>query len=499
MSHVQFNRFGLPSHHANLLLVRSHPELAATLATGGARAMFDSTLNPGIDLLVRMARFGAVRRVTPLESPPRLAQDGEAPFPLGSIAALGGPFAAPLASWARSSRLGGVRSRARRALAGSVLVEFESPAAAQEAGEQLRADASIESASPVPARYLLVPGSRRRAAVKKAPAARPAAVPPAGPLWNLRAIRWAEARAKPGFREADQVTVAVLDTGVDAAHPDLAGRVAAYHHQDPDGGRVIGPEDIVGHGTHVSGIVAADSTNGFGVEGICRPQLEVWKIFTDQPLLIPSYRAYLYVVDPVLYLHALADCADQQVAVMNLSIGGGAAPDPVESELFSTPVDGGTTVVAAMGNERKAGSPISYPAAIPGVVAVGATKIDDGVAPFSNRGPHIALAAPGVAIWSTLPTYPGRSGYDAVPDGAGGWKEGKPEARDTDYDAWAGTSMATPHVTAAAALLHAAHGPMSAAEVKAALMSSADKVPGMGGADFHPDFGAGRLNLERLL
>jgi subtilisin family serine protease len=159
----------------------------------------------------------------------------------------------------------------------------------------------------------------------------------------------------------------------------------------------------------------------------------------------------------------------------------------------------GAVVCAAMGNERTLGSPTSYPAAIQDVVAVGATSVNDAVASFSNRGDHIALAAPGKGIWSTLPTYDGQSGFAAVhlPDGS--VKEGKPIRRERDYDSWDGTSMATPHVTAASALYLAKVGRNDGPTVKRALQKSADRVAGMSGKAFHPDYGSGRLNLAKLL
>jgi subtilisin family serine protease len=156
-----------------------------------------------------------------------------------------------------------------------------------------------------------------------------------------------------------------------------------------------------------------------------------------------------------------------------------------------------------MGNDRQQGSPTTYPGAIPGVIAVGATGVDDAVTVFSNRGDHIALSAPGKAIWSTLPTYPGQTGFSAVIGPNGQVQQGNPIGRETSFDAWDGTSMATPHVTGCTALLMAKHndegGKLTPAQARDMLMQSADKVPGMQGSGFTADYGAGRLNLFRLL
>lgn len=228
----------------------------------------------------------------------------------------------------------------------------------------------------------------------------------------------------------------------------------------------------------------------------------VWKIFDDTPDLVralPGLEEFVYFVDPIMYRRALSECIEAEVDVLNLSIGGPQEPDPQERQLFNLLLAQGTTIVAAMGNERLSGSPTSYPAAIPGVIAVGATTVNDRVATFSNKGSHISLAAPGVGIWSTVPTYAGQLGFDAIPGPDGTPVAGAPRSRDTDYTSWQGTSMATPHVTAAAALLLSRRGPMRGEEVRAALMAAADVVPGMNGLAFHQDYGAGRLNLVKLL
>jgi subtilisin family serine protease len=132
---------------------------------------------------------------------------------------------------------------------------------------------------------------------------------------------------------------------------------------------------------------------------------------------------------------------------------------------------------------------------------VGATGLDDRIAVFSNSGNHIAVSAPGKAIWSTLPRYPGQTGFSAEIGPDGQPRQGKAQKREINYDAWDGTSMATPHITGCAALLVAKHGAgtLSPAQIRTALMQKADKVSDMDGADFTPDFGAGRVNLDNLL
>jgi subtilisin family serine protease len=329
--------------------------------------------------------------------------------------------------------------------------------------------------------------------------ATPAATPPSvDTLWNLQKIHWREARNN-GLDPARNIRVAVLDTGIDLAHPDLPGQDITYVHDYPDSQAATSDQDIIGHGTHVSGTIRALIDNQIGINGICECKLSVYKIFgddpADQPVLSP-FPYYPYYVDPILYRAALAACQDAGVQVINLSIGGPGAPDPQERALFQGLIDAGVAVIAAMGNEASAQP--SYPAAIPGVIAVGATALDDSRADFSNIGPHIALSAPGVAIWSTLPTYPGQSGFYAVSGTGGAWVRGEPMRRETDYDSWQGTSMATPHVTATAAMAVAKYGPLAAAAMKDHLQQAVDKVPGMHGQDFTKEYGAGRLNLLRL-
>lgn len=482
----------LPEYHDNVLLIRLNADVRPAAAAAAARTASAQVLSASAtavemvtDALIGVApavswmlRSGMVRRVTPLaRTTSRGFTDVASAFSL---------------SFTEGGGIG------QRALGGTALVELEKGIDVRSALNRIADDPQVQFAARLPMRYLAV--QKRQQSSARAPIVSTAAAP-ASTLWNLKKIQWSEARALDGFKDADAIKVAVLDTGIDRTHPELKKRVPAssYVYQHPDDVSVSGEKDIVGHGTHVAGTICAEVGNKIGVDGICNCDLRVWKIFTDQPRYIKAYDAFIYVVDPLMYHRALADCADEGVDVVNLSIGGTAPPDPQELQLFNLLAASGTAVCAAMGNERSIGSPTSYPAAIQDVIAIGATSVNDAVAAFSNRGDHIAIAAPGKGIWSTLPTYDGQSDFAAVhlPDGS--VKEGKPSRRERDYDSWDGTSMATPHVAAASALYIAKNGRSDGPTVKLALQKSADRVAGMGGKAFHPDYGAGRLNLLKLL
>jgi subtilisin family serine protease len=263
----------------------------------------------------------------------------------------------------------------------------------------------------------------------------------------------------------------VLDTGIDMRHPDLDGVVASYVHDN------VSADDVVGHGTHVSGIIAAKSNNAVGITGICPCQLHVWKIFGDEPASDGEY-----YVDEVRYQRALNGARTAAMQVVNLSIGG-TASSQTEQLLFRRLVASGTTVIAAMGNEYEDGNPTEYPASYPNVIAVGATNESSRRAPFSNTGNHISLVAPGTNILSTLPMKRSAARTKA----------------DTEYAAWSGTSMATPHVTAAAALILANHPGWSPAQVASRLKETAAKVPEMGRRARTTTYGSGLLNLPRAV
>jgi subtilisin family serine protease len=468
----------LPLYHEDMLLVKVRPSagpMAAAAAVLGEEALAASP-SPGLSALSVYERAGLIKRVIPLARP---------------AAARARVVAAPMAAMA------GIAAAAVSFVeddpapnAGVALIELHHGTAGQDDLQlALARDASVEYVASVPVRYLM---ARRRTSGEEAGVA---STPPTGDgFWNLKKIGWSEARAA-GHVSAEDVRVGILDTGVDFKHPDLpAPRRYLYDYGIPDG--VTSDRDIVGHGTHVMGTICARINNDVGVNGICEATPACYKIFGDQVKYIAARNYFAFLVDPVLYHAALAECVEEGEQVVNLSIGGYGIPTPQELKLFRDLIDNGCTVIAAMGNDNTTAS--SYPAAISGVVAVGATSYDDARASFSNAGGHISLSAPGVGIWSTLPTYAGRTGNHAALTPAGLPTPGAEMSREADYAAWQGTSMATPHVAAAAALLIAHYGPMSPADVRDRLMQACDPVPSMGTSHFTAEYGAGRLNLVKL-
>jgi subtilisin family serine protease len=306
--------------------------------------------------------------------------------------------------------------------------------------------------------YAYVPRPRRMFARKRPKQADPLFTR----QWGHVAVRIVQARQLASFVEASKVTVAVADSGIDEAHPDLAGVVAEYRTFLKSEGK----RDYAGHGTHVAGIIAARLNNGIGVAGLCAARLLVLKV-------LPGRVEW----DAAAYYRSLAYCLGR-ARVLNLSLGSESF-DPGESDVIADLIEGGVVVVAAMGNEYEEGNPVEYPAALEGVCAVGATDHADRRGDFSNTGKHISISAPGVSIVSTTPTYK--------------YAYGK-----SDYDTWDGTSMATPHVAAAAALVIAEEPNLKPPQIIRKLQRSADRVPSMRSRP-SPSFGWGRLNIEAAL
>lgn len=320
----------------------------------------------------------------------------------------------------------------------------------------------VEYAYVPPVKYPFVRRAAGKAAKKRPGKKRPRTTndPLGSRQWGHGAIRIREARAKAGFKEATDIIVAVIDSGIDNSHPDLVDAITSYVNflsNEDD-------RDYQGHGTHVAGIIAAEINNKIGIAGVCAARIMALKAL---PKKGNPWNA-------VAYYRALAHPITAGAKVVNLTI------DPGERDIIADLVDAEITVVAAMGNEFEEGNPISYRAAYDNVIAVGATDEVDRRASFSCTGPHISLVAPGVNILSTTPQYPSELASEVL------------------YDSWPGTSMATPHVAAAAALLLAKKPNLTPAEILDRLTRTADRVPWQAS---RPDeeYGYGRLNVEAAL
>jgi subtilisin family serine protease len=259
-----------------------------------------------------------------------------------------------------------------------------------------------------------------------------------------------------GYTGGTGQTIAIVDTGVDLTHTGLSGRVTA----GPDyvaGGNVTG--DPNGHGTHVAGIAAANEITNGGLGGA-----------PTAPLLA------------VRVLDANGNGSDQNVAngviwaaahgatVINLSLGA-AGCDAVLLQAAATAESDGAIVVAAAGNSASSG--LFSPAADTNeVLAVAATQSNGSLAGFSNFGAYVAIAAPGVGILSTCGWVPNPT---CLTD------EGATTFSNTAYGQLSGTSMSTPFVSAAVALIkeECSFRSYNLAQIKALLQHhSGGAVPG---------------------
>lgn len=252
-----------------------------------------------------------------------------------------------------------------------------------------------------------------------------------------------------GLASGAGTTVAVIDTGV-AAHPDLPRVLAGIDLSGQDGSD--GHYDDFGHGTHVAGIIAASIADDYGIDGIA-PDATVLPV---KVLDRDGWGTDAGVAAGISW------AADHGADIINMSLGGEEGSDELVSAIRYARGKG-VTIVAAAGNDGT-DYPM-YPAAYPGVISVSATDSSDGIAWFSNFGTTIDVAAPGVDVLSTLPGPT--------------WKS------------WSGTSMATPHVAALAALVAGQHPDWSPDQIENQIEASATDL---GDAGKDERYGHGRIN-----
>ncbi|WP_413558056.1 S8 family serine peptidase [Bdellovibrio sp. HCB209] len=316
-------------------------------------------------------------------------------------------------------------------------------------------------------------------------------------------IRSKEARAVSG-RSADvqaradgfskvmkkDIVVALLDSGVEVQHTDLAKSL--YHNDsecvngatpfrpstDNDGngykGDCIGwnfmasagannenlADDDLGHGTHVAGIIAAQIGNAQGVAGVTnRVRLLPLKVTGAADANAGSgVSASTALTGRVL--KALRYALAKRVDVVNISMGWPAATDTPElRKVFADLQDAGVFIVAAAGNNNN--NNLNFPCSYPGVLCVAATGIDNVLTGFSNFGGQVDMAAPGEEILSTYPNSKTPTNFSVK-----------------GYEVLSGTSQAAPFVTAAVAVLKGTFPGITADEIKARLFASTQSVDG---------------------
>jgi thermitase len=278
--------------------------------------------------------------------------------------------------------------------------------------------------------------------------------------WDLAAIGAFPASGGP--------TVGIVDTGIQANHPDLAGKLANCAGASQGvlgvvgGGTVSesnGCADDNDHGTHVSGTITGNANNGIGVAGVAFNS----KVSHCKALFgVLGSGSTAGVANCITYL------AGKGVKVISMSLGGGAS-STLQTAVQNAYKNGtGTLLIAAAGNDGDA--TLNYPAAYPEVVSVAATDRNDQRASFSNANADVEIAAAGVDVLSTV--------------------------RGSGYAAFSGTSMATPHVAGVAALVLGKNPSFTAAQVRSKLQASVDDL---GAAGRDTSFGFGRVTLAKAL
>jgi hypothetical protein len=298
--------------------------------------------------------------------------------------------------------------------------------------------------------------------------------------YGLKNLGIPELRAKHPEMTGKGVRVGILDTGVDANHPDLKGKVVGW--KDFSGGNKPQPYDDHGHGTHTSGTIAGGAASGTAIGVAPDVSLIVGKIFSGggSTTLDAILQAMQWIADP----DGDPNTKDAPRLVSNSWGGGGPTPgsDPSEDVLCKAVdawVKAGMLPVFANGNEGPSKSSVGIPGACPSALGVGATDQNDNITSFSSRGPAMwkagALIKPDVSA-------PGLNVVSSVPGGK--------------WASMSGTSMATPHTSGLAALLFQAAPNATPQDVANLLMKSAKDL-GPAGKD--NDSGAGRIDALKAL
>ncbi|WP_261305736.1 S8 family peptidase [Paenibacillus andongensis] len=270
--------------------------------------------------------------------------------------------------------------------------------------------------------------------------------------WNLPLIETVQGWQLT--RGSQDVIVAVVDTGADLKHPDLNNKLLPGYNVISDNDN---PQDDVGHGTHVTGVISALVNNNLGVAGM------TWynKVLPVKVLDQTGAGSTYSVAQGIIW------AADHGAKVMNLSLGN-YADSSFLHDAIRYAYNKDVALIAASGNDNTERP--GYPAAYPEVLAVAASDSQNNKAPFSNYGDYIAVTAPGVSIASTYPN--------------------------NQYAALSGTSMASPHVTALAALVRSTNPSLKNTEVYEIIKQSAQDL-GTKGRDKY--FGFGLIDVVKAV
>ncbi|WP_320067461.1 type VII secretion-associated serine protease mycosin [Micromonospora sp. RTGN7] len=292
---------------------------------------------------------------------------------------------------------------------------------------------------------------------------------PLAPVPPVAATPWPQQRYAPerlsALATGAGVTVAVIDSGVDRRHPQLAGRVldgADFLDEGGDGSR-----DCAGHGTGVASVIVGVPRPGVAFQGLA-PRARILPVRVSEQQVVEG-RESGRTVDAVDFARAIRWAVDHNADVLNLSVVL-YADDPAVRAAVRYAVARDVVVVAAAGNLHEGGDPRPYPAAYDGVLGVGAIGPDGRRAGFSQTGPYVDLVAPGGEV---LTAAPGQGHRRAE-----------------------GTSYAAPFVAATAALVREHRPELTAAQVSQRIIATADPAPGDGSGD---GYGAGVLNPYRAV
>ncbi|MDE2489348.1 MAG: S8 family serine peptidase [Elusimicrobia bacterium] len=270
-------------------------------------------------------------------------------------------------------------------------------------------------------------------ALKKRAAAAPK--PDAGTQRIQWGVERVDAPAAWATTRGAGVKVAVIDTGLDMTHPDLAANIKG-------GWNVIAKNadfnDDHGHGTHCGGNIAA-LDNDIGIVGVA-PKADLYGV---KVLDANGSGTFDDVIAGMQW------AVDHHMQVASMSLGADQGNQAL-ADMVKAMHDAGVTLVAAAGNS---GGSVGYPAAYPGAIAVAASDQSDRLADFSSRGPEVAEIAPGVDIYSL--------------------------SKNGGYETMSGTSMATPHVAGLAVLYVATHPGATPDQVRAALAKASTKLSGV--------------------